>query len=168
MKDSKNIFGLLVLCVLFISCGSDTGMEKEKEMEETCTNNILSGTVQELPWTFAAGVASIFDDEMNIDFYSTSETLTDGDVCQGVTRMSPYIFGRIKSEVGRTDLDNPFSGNPDAKSLTIFDPATNLNIIIGEGYIEILSVTDTKITGELNMGNGEEEVCGPFELEICF
>ena len=147
MKNGLNITWLVILSLFSISCSSDTEMEK-KEMEDMCTNNILSGTVQDMPWSFAVGVADIFDDEMNIDFYSTSETLTNGDVCQGVTRMTPYIFGRIKSVVGRTDFDDPFSGNPDSKSITIFDPATNLNIIIGDGYLEVLSISDTKITGD--------------------
>jgi len=137
------------------------------EEEEMCNNNILSGTVESLTWTFQDGLASIFGDEMNIDLFSNQETYTNGTVCDRVTRISPWVFGRYKAEVGRIELSNPFSGDPDAKTITIFDPATNINIIIGGGYIEFTEVSETVVKGVMDISNGEDELCGPFELKIC-
>lgn len=150
---------MLVLLFTFNACSSDD----EPEIP-SCSNQVLSGSIDEISFDYQGGVASVFDSEFNYDIYDVRETFDLNGICDGRTQDFVRMFGRLPLTEGRIDLS--FSGTS-GQTITFFNPDNFLNIIMSEGYVDIKSISSTEIVGFMDVDNGEDFACGDFTLTIC-
>ncbi|MEP5613312.1 MAG: hypothetical protein ABJP45_13755 [Cyclobacteriaceae bacterium] len=167
MKNhQKNALTLLLsFSLLFLmSCSKD---DESDGPSYDFVNQNAQGTIDGISFTFAAGTAEKSNDgeDLSVDFYDITEELTD--VCDffGLGE-SVTVFFTIPNAVGLYELSFDLSSF-DGRTVTLFNPDTFLNIISSEGAVEILSITETQVTGRIDARADDSFVNGNFTLEIC-
>ncbi len=164
----KNTFQLLFSISLLtsISCSSD----EDDGPSYDFVNQNAQGTIDGISFNFGEGTAeeSLIDaSELSIKLYDNSEDFTD--VCDFLGFGDfVSVFFSIPNAVGIYELNFNLDGSEDARTVTLFNPAETLNIIATEGAVEILSISDTEVTGRLDVRALEgNAVNGNFTVVIC-
>ncbi len=163
-----NLILLMALCaaLTIISCSSDDDGEPENQCEPNFSTSVASGKFMGDPFTFVEGTASEnFADETEFRVFLYGENVV-GDACDGFNFEKPdsSIIFTVPMEVGVYPLtltDN-----------VTFNDASIVNEVNADlaicGAIEILSITDTEITGRLDASaNADSELNGTFTLVRC-
>ena len=159
---------LLPSFLLFaVSCSKDD--EADGPSYEFIDQN-AQGTIDGISFSFQTGTAedSFFnEEELSIDLYDESEDITD--VCDFFGFGDAVrVFFSIPNTVGLYELSFSFDDAENGRTVTMFNPAKTLNIIATEGAVEILSISDTEVSGRLDIDAGEgNEVNGNFTVTIC-
>ncbi len=158
MKNLK-FLPLLAICALVLfSCKDDT---------DSCefSTTTLSGKIEGNDWTFQGGSATNSNGELDVDLFGMDEDLTNGP-CGIFFGSSLTAFFSIPAEVGQYPLD--FSFTSGGQTVTLFDPSTANNIIVSDGCVEIVSITDTEAVLRFNIENdGNNFLRGEATLTIC-
>lgn len=156
---------MLSLIIVFFSCGDDDDDGPAYDFKD----QIAQGTINGKSWTFESGRAEISNGELSIDLSADSESIP----CETFFFDGLIIFFYIDNETGTTELNFDLNDFDNSKTATFYDPEdgeSGLNIIATEGAIEILSITDTEITGRLDIRDGYDNsssVNGNFTIELC-
>ncbi|MEP1097104.1 MAG: hypothetical protein ABJG78_18465 [Cyclobacteriaceae bacterium] len=164
----KNAFTLLVsFSLLFlVSCSKDDAADGPGY--EFIDQN-AQGMIDGISFTFAVGTSEVRNDgeDLSVDFYDVTEELTD--VC-GFFGFgdSVSVFFSIPNAVGVYELSFSLDNLEDGRTVTMFNPAKTLNILATEGAVEILSISDTEVTGRIDARAGDgDAINGNFTLTIC-
>ncbi|MEO9966057.1 MAG: hypothetical protein ABJF11_09725 [Reichenbachiella sp.] len=163
MKTLARILFLSLIIINF-SCSDD---DDDGGPAYEFTNQNLQGQINGKSWSFVEGVAEVspFDDtKLSIEL--GAEELESP--CDLFALSGLRVFFSIPHEVALTELN--FSLEEGGQTVTLFDPDGTLNIIATEGAVEILTITDTEVTGRIDAregGGGEDGVNGNFSVTYC-
>lgn len=127
----------------------------------------LKGQINGKSWSFVDGSAEIssFDDS-KISIELGAQELEDP--CDIFGSSGLRVFFSIKNEVALTELN--FSFEESGQTVTLFDPEGTLNIIVSTGAVEILSISDTEVSGRIDAryeGDSGDGVNGNFTVTFC-
>ena len=154
----------LAVVVLFTSCDDEESTPAVDFQDQNA-----QGTINDQ--TFSLGEASaspslLQDSDLSFQLFDSSESFTD--VCDFFGfGDNVSVFFSLPAEVGVYNLNIDLS-NLDGQTATLFDPAETLNIIATQGAIEILTITDTLVTGRLDVRDGSgNSVNGNFTATRC-
>ncbi|MBT1688476.1 hypothetical protein [Dawidia soli] len=153
MKRSTILLGLLI--ALAISCKDDDTAVK-KETGYSFRDQELQGMIGGMVWTHRSGFATteIVNGEkvIGIDLVQniSGEEVEDMQVPEG-----NYVFFDVPDAVGVYELSinwdaNLASGNDESQTITLYNEATGVSHIATKGAIEILTITDTEVTGRID------------------
>ncbi|WP_420318725.1 hypothetical protein [Ekhidna sp.] len=168
----KNLHQLLLLCFVsalilsLSSCGSD---DDEPSAGYDFIDQNLQGTIDGLPFVFGEGTfeASFFTEgDISLDFHHADEQFDD--VCGFIGFGDQLkVFFEITNEVGLYELFinlNTFEG----QTVTLYNPEGQVHNIATFGAVEILTITDTQLTGRMDARmDAENSVNGNFTLVFC-
>ena len=150
----KPLLVLTVLCILF------TGCKKDEEEELGPLSGMIEAKVFEL------GIATVDEvaDEFYFDLFSNLETITDE--CT-TTSTTIHSFFSLPKVVGKVDLDfDLFS--LDGETITLFDPETFTNVIVSDGYVEIVEIRGNEVLVKIDADyDSDNFLKGEFTATIC-
>lgn len=151
--------------VLLSSCLSEDDLTVDNTF--SFLNQDLQGLIDGQVFSAGEGTATIFEGELSISIYDTNEDITSA--CEFIgfgDNVSVFFF--VPNAVGVYELGIDFNNIEDGQTVTLFDPSETLNIIATSGAIEILTITDTEITGRLDARvDNENVVNGNFTITNC-
>lgn len=161
----RSIFYTLLLSstALLLSCSDDD----EKGPSYSFKNQDLQGKIEGGSWTYADGYVETTTIE-GVESLSVNLMLAQVDgACRNFSIEGDQVFFTVPNEVGvyklKFDLST-FSG----QTVTLFDTETVLNTIATEGAIEILTITDTEVTGRVDARYDKTNyVNGNFTVSFC-
>jgi len=164
MKTRLPLYALFFsLTALVASCSDDD----EKGPSYSFKNQDLQGEIEGDNWTYADGYVETTTLE-GVESLSVNLMLTQADgACETFSVEGDQVFFTVPNEVGvyklKFDLST-FSG----QTVTLFDTETVLNTIATEGAIEILTITDTEVTGRVDARYDKTNyVNGNFTVSFC-
>jgi hypothetical protein len=136
MKRACLFGAILVIGLAMMSC----------ELPISYGTATLSGPIGGQVWTFVSGT---IDADGSVDM--------TGDLAgfSVMFTVNPIQVGEVRLNLNLFDLLN-------AKTVTLYDGATNY--IVSEGAYEILTVTATEVTGQMNVWDDDNSVNGVFTL----
>lgn len=168
MKNLLNSILLIVsLCsiILFSSCGDDDSGPSYSFIDQN-----LQGVIDGISFTSQGGnfEEGFEEGKFSVSIYDISE---EGDICDVFGTESVFVLFSIPEEVGLYELSfdlSSFSG----QTVTLVNPngANGIpqNNIASTGAVEILTVSDTEITGRMDARfDGDNNVNGNFTLIFC-
>lgn len=163
MKKLTLLFAI-ALAAFLTSCSSE-----EEGTSLDFKDQPIQGMVEGEAWSMTHGLAVLSEDQdsnliFDIDIYSATDQVND--VCDAWPSGN-RIFFNVPNEIGVYNLSfnlNDFSG----RTATIFHESTSMNSIASDGKIEILTVTETEITGRMAIqANADNYANGNFTLTLC-
>jgi hypothetical protein len=150
----------LMASLIGFSCKDDEDAKPKYEFKD----QDLSGKIENVAWTYEEGTADANGNTLSIDLF-----LDQVDpVCElfGFPEGN-QVFFTVPNQVGVYELKFDFSGS-DNQTVTLFVPEEVLNIICSKGAIEILSISDTEVTGRIDARSDENNyINGNFTVVIC-
>lgn len=168
----KNLLSFLLkiccLCIILLisSCGKD-----DSGPSYNFLNQNLQGTIDGISFNSKGGIVSegFEEGDFSIRIYDSEE---DGNVCDIFSSENVSIIFSITAEVGLYELSfdlNSFSG----QTVTLLNPngegGIPQNNIATFGAVEILTITETELTGRMDARmDAENAVNGNFTVEFCF
>lgn len=165
----KNYIRTCVLTVsiltvaLISSCGEDDGTTAGNSFE--FLNQNLQGQIDGITFTFGEGrVEASTGNELSFDLYDASETEAACDLFFGE---SVSVFFFVPNEVGVYELSLDLS-TFDGQTVTLFNPDGAVNSIASQGAVEIISISETEVTGRIDARLDENSsVNGNFTARFC-
>jgi hypothetical protein len=151
---------IILLAILTMGCDKDDPKPAYEFKNQTAT-----GEIEGESWVFVEGKAEDAGENLSFDLMlDQAEAPCDifgfpeGDV----------VFFTIPNAVGLYKLKFSLSGGTDILTATLFDVEGTLNVVATEGAIEILSITDTQVTGRLDIRSDEDNyINGNFTVTLC-
>lgn len=154
----RSAFVLLMTSVLF-SCGGD-----DDDKKYSFKDRDLSGKIGGSPWAYADGYSDISSGTASI----TLTLAQDEEGCSIGFAEGNQVFFDVPAETGLYLLKFDLSGSTDNQTVTLLEIDGFVNNIATEGAIEILSITETTITGRIDAHiDGDNTVNGNFAVTIC-
>ncbi|MEO1255569.1 MAG: hypothetical protein AAFY41_11915, partial [Bacteroidota bacterium] len=134
-------------------------------------DQILQGQIDGFSFEYGEGTVSILaspSDGNNLffDLYDIKEDFTD--ICDFIGFGDEVsVFFRVPNEVGLYELDFDLSSF-DGQVITLFNPEGSVNNIASIGALEILTISDTLVTGRMDARlDSENTVNGNFSAVFC-
>ena len=159
------LFSFLSLCL--ICCGGDDDDGPSYNFKD----QDLSGEIDDQAWTYADGFSELTTLEGN-EYADISLVLDQAETsCDIASIEGNYLFFYVPAEVGvyklkPVDFSGSFEDNQTVTFLVNEDVPNN--VIAQKGAIEVLSITETKITGRMDVRFDDEFfVNGNFEVDRC-
>lgn len=163
MKYSTSIL-LIALAIFQFSCSSD---DDDDGSSYDFKDQIAQGAINDTDWTMMSGYASISNDNLSINLFGEKFD----DPCNVFSDRGTYVFFTTNNEVKLRELKFDLDDAANSQSVTFYDPdAEYQNSIASRGAIEILSITDTEVTGRIDARfreDGSSAINGNFTVEIC-
>jgi hypothetical protein len=160
---------LTLAAIVFISSCSES---EDPEAAYDFKEQVAQGQIEGDAWTFSAGKAFLTEDQegniiYSVNMYSDQETAGTSDVCRLFGADFDEIFFSIPTEVGVYELSFDLNSSS-SRTATLFDRENTLNVIVSDGAIEIIAVTETQVTGRMDIKSGSDNfINGNFTLDIC-
>lgn len=161
VKSIFKIYPVFVLTLL-LACGDD-----DDKNSYSFKNQDLSGKIEGASWVYADGFVETgtYEDEEILDITLTLEQ--EDPICETLFQEGDRVFFFVPNAVGiyklYFDLDS-FDG----QVVTLFDDEQTLNTIATKGAIEILTITDTEVTGRIDArADGKNHINGNFTVSFC-
>lgn len=153
---------LLSFTLLTLACSDD-----DEGPAYEFKDQVIQGQINGKPWSFVEGSAEIspFDDS-DLSIELGAEDLEDP--CDIFGSSGLRVFFTITNKVGLTELN--FSFEEGGQTVTLFDPEGTLNIIATTGAVEILSISNTEVSGRIDAryeGDSGDGVNGSFTVPFC-
>lgn len=162
---ARSIFYTLLFSstALLMSCSDDD----EKGPSYSFKNQDLQGKIEGGSWTYADGYVETTTLE-GVESLSVNLMLTQVDgACETFSVEGDQVLFTVPNEVGVYKLNfdlGSFSG----QVVNLFDTETTLNTFATKGAIEILTVTDTEVTGRIDArADKDNYVNGNFTVSFC-
>jgi hypothetical protein len=151
---------LLLLAATVFSCKDD----KEEGNKYDFKDQELSGQIADENWIYDDGYAEVDgNNRLRINLMDAHEGLTG---CEAEWAQTDMVFFSCPNAVGLYELD--FEGTGSGQTVTLFDYAEVFNYISNEGAVEILSITETSVTGRIDArGDDDFFVNGNFTIDRC-
>lgn len=160
----RSVLPVLIIVLSVLSC-EDDGKKKDYTFKDQDAQGKIAGN----NWTYASGKFRYLEDVeygeyMNITLYSAS----DDPVCS--TSAMAFIDIVFPAETGLQEI-----ANPDFPPVVVFlhdlsvDPGAGPYMGVGKkGAVEILSITDTEVTGRIDVRESNNSfVNGNFTVSFC-
>jgi hypothetical protein len=153
MKRSTTLLAMLI--ALAISCKDDDSTEKKSGY--SFKDQKLQGMIGGVLWTQRSGFATaeIVNGQkvLGIDLIQNAaagEEGSDMEMPEG-----NYVFFDVPDAVGLYELNinwdaNLASGNDESQTITLYNETAGVSHIATKGAVEILTITDTEITGRID------------------
>lgn len=157
-------FQFVFVALLMLACSDDDAEKSGYAFKD----QDLSGKIEGESWTYADGFAetSIFEDEeiLNIDLFLAQAN----PACEVEQREGDAVFFFVPNAVGVYHLSFDL-GSFDGQVVTLLDDVDiPFNTIATKGAIEILTITDTEVTGRIDArADGDNYVNGNFRVSFC-
>lgn len=141
-------------------------MDNTNQPTTTFADQPATGKFMDAPFTFVAGKATEHPFESSkFEFILYAQT-PKGDICDGFNFDLPkqsIIFATPK-----TTGAHPIN-NKDAVSFNNAEPNKNATVMVPNGNIEIVSISETTIVGKINTASadGKNTLNGNFTVNIC-
>lgn len=169
MKISKYLLFTAILGFALTSCNKDDDSSDDTTPTSPnyeFKNQNLQGQIGGNAWEFSSGSA-------DKGFFGATDTLSADfsnklipDPC-AVFITGNKLIGNIPLTVGIHELNlnaSLFSGY----TFTIYDTVDNINYIATKGAVEVLTISETEITGQMDIRyDNENFVNGKFSIERC-
>jgi len=126
----KHLWNLLVIIVLFVSCGDDYTMIP------------VWGKINGKSFDVRNAIVDDKTDQFKFHLFSISETVTDS--CTITSDFSNVSFEARKSK-GKVDLFFD-SDTATGKTVTFFDPNGQVSNVASNGFYDIVEIEDNEIT----------------------
>lgn len=132
---------------------------------ENVMKTILEGKIDGIP--FEAKSASYIEDQDNKLFVEVFNLADTNGACSLSITSDVSIFFTCENTTDKQDLFVDFSSF-EGQTVTMFNPDGSNNIIITEGYIQILDKTSTSLEVEMQLTqDGDNFASGVFTAEFC-
>ncbi|XOV93067.1 MAG: hypothetical protein ACFHWX_23075 [Bacteroidota bacterium] len=125
----------------------------------------LQGKIDGIDFNLGDGAVDLFNEELSFNLYSDQESTAAcdlfgfGDFVQ--------VFFAIPEETGLLELNLNLSSG-DGETVTMFNPENSLNVIATEGAIVITEITETTVSGKMDIQFDEDNfINGNFTAEFC-
>lgn len=156
-------FQIALVLTLLLACSDDD----EKKSSYAFKDQDLAGEIEGDSWTYEDGFVEegTFDGEeiLDINLFLAQED----PACETFQREGDEVFFFVPNAVGLYKLSfdlNAFDG----QTVTLLDDEETLNVIATEGAIEILTITETEVTGRIDArADGQNFVNGNFTVSFC-
>lgn len=162
----KLIYLLAIIPLVYISSCSDDKDDKDKGPKYSFEDQDLQGSINNKAYFFQSGTAedSFFEEgNLSIDLSDVSYD----DSCSEFFLEGLSVFFEVPAQTGIYELSLDFS-SLDGRTVTLYDPDETLNIICSDGAIEIVSISNTEVTGRLDARyDNESSVNGNFTVPYC-
>lgn len=163
MKKTRIFLVAMIASIsIFISCKNE-----DPEAKYNFKDQNLQGKVDGESYEFGDGhfeESQFESDKYSIDLYDASES---EDACNLFFSEHVSVFFSIPKEVGVYKLFFNLS-NFTGQTVTLYNPDGSQNNIATEGAVEILTVSDTQITGRMDARmDSDNNVNGNFTVDIC-
>ena len=158
----KYLSALLVISILLTSCGGDEDTECPAASFQ---NQTLQGEFNGTAWTLASGKAEVsFFDSEQLSIEMTNQNTED--VCDAFSLDGNTVLFSVMNAVGLYEICFKLDGSGSDQTITLFDGTTNN--IVTSGAVEILTITDTEVTGRID-GRFDDNnfVNGNFSVPLC-
>ncbi len=159
----KNILWLFVLAFSLIlnACSDDDG-----SLSVNFKDQPAQGQINGEAWTIGSGTAEMSADEISIDLYSNVSQASSP--CDIFIDDYAQAFFSIPKKVGKYDLNISLINIQESQTVTFFVPEGTINIVASKGAVEILSISETEVTGRMDVRHDNETgVNGNFTLTVC-
>lgn len=141
----------------FLACADDDPSPTCKFKDQNVQGEINGET-----FVLEKGFANIYNDELSIQLYTIGE-IAGNEVCYSIffgTKVNASF--RVPNKVGLYEI------SPDNQPVRFYDPAESLNIKATQGFVEILTITSTQVTGKIVAGTGKNScINGNFSITFC-
>ena len=165
----KYLLYLLAISLVFnISCSDDGdgGGGSDYEFLDQNAQGKING--KDFALVLGKGEMDPFD-ETRLSITLWSESFTDA--CGFNFGQEVSSFFTVPMQVGLYELKLDLTDFEGSQTVTLFDPDGTLNIICSDGAVEILSITETKVTGKIHAyytgDKLENDINGNFEVTYC-
>ena len=159
LRHIKFSLVLFLTSLIISSCGDDDSGPSFSFKDQN-----LQGTIDGKPFEFGDGTV----DTLEIQGESLYFNLFDsGEPIDNVCNIFGFgeevnLFFYVPVAVGVYEL------GPQTRTVTLFDPAQTLNIIVSSGAVEILSISEDEVTGRIDARfDGNSSVNGNFSAVYC-
>jgi hypothetical protein len=156
----KRYYSLFVLTVALglTACGGDDDNSPSYKFKDQNAQGKINNTA----FAYADGFADVDDEEINV-------TLTleqSGDICSNMPEGNTVFF-TVDNELKVSKLYFNL-GTFEGQTVTLFQDEGTLNVIATKGAVEILSVTETEVTGRLDArADSDSFINGNFTVQRC-
>ncbi|HEX5171373.1 MAG TPA: hypothetical protein VFW11_19485 [Cyclobacteriaceae bacterium] len=158
---NRSLFFIVSLAVIISSCGDD------EEPAYSFKNQNLSGKIGNAAWEFGDGYAEIFgmgdDSQLQFDLFIE----LDGEGCNVIPVGNEVLFS-VPKKVGVYKLKADLSDMENSLFVNLFEEETTGHNLASKGAIEILTITETEVTGRIDASLDEmNTINGNFAVNIC-
>jgi hypothetical protein len=161
MKKSTLLFSALALFAA-VSCSDDDSDSAGYSFKD----QTLTGKIGGEAWTQKSGFSSIgtYLGETSLSVTLVG-TIVDGEEGCDIRETGDNIFFDVPATVGVYVLS---MSSEDPRTATLYDDGDGMNYIATTGAIEILTITDTEVTGRIDARSEEaSSVNGNFTVKRC-
>jgi hypothetical protein len=156
----KRYYSLFVLTVALglTACGGDDDNSPSYKFKDQNAQGKINNTA----FDYADGFADVDDEEIRV-------TLTleqSGDICANMPEGNTVFF-TVDNELKVTKLNFNLS-TWEGQTVTLFQDEGTLSVLATKGAVEILSVTETEVTGRLDArADSDSYINGNFTVQRC-
>jgi hypothetical protein len=155
---------LTLLVIFAIACSKK---EEAPVPAYSFKNQDVSGKINNVAWAYADGYADVTsgtDPKVDVKLLLTQSNKG----CAITNATGNQVFFRLPAKVGLYTINFDLTGSTTSYTATLFEKATTLNIIANSGAIEILTLTNTEVTGRMDARSDDKSfVNGNFKVAIC-
>jgi hypothetical protein len=167
MRKSTLLVSTLIIAA--ISCKDDDADIKKNNY--SFRDQPLAGQIGGVAWTHQSGFVEeeTFKEEAILGF-DLVQDIVDGEAgCNILFPEGDYVFFDVPNKVGIYEINfDLMNMAEDSQSLTLYDDETGVNHIANEGAIEILTITDTEVTGRIDArSEADTYINGNFTVTLC-
>lgn len=153
-----------VLAVALVAAGAACGgvTDNNETTAPALKDQTLQGSIDGNDWEFTAGTAAVAEGEMSLQLYAGPDDACEFDEA---SHDGWSIITSVAEEETRHELSIDLTTGG-GQSVT-FSKASS-NVVVGTGFIEITSISDTTIEGDLVAKSDDDNVVnGSFEATRC-
>jgi hypothetical protein len=150
------------MIALLVSCSDD-----EKTSSYSFKDQDLKGKIGNVAWTFEDGFVEVetIEGELMLDFRMFQDQ--DEDACDVLFAEGNEVFFDVPNEVGLYKLHLNLNTG-EGQTVTLFEDEGFMNNIATDGAVEILTITETEVTGRMDVRfNKKNFVNGNFTIFFC-
>ncbi|HEY8513301.1 MAG TPA: hypothetical protein VIL31_15190 [Cyclobacteriaceae bacterium] len=155
-----NAIGLCIL--LLISCSKDS-----ESPSHTFKDQDAAGEIEGVEWAYADGYAATTGEGTSKKLHITLVLPHEAQGCD-ILPEGDFVLFSIPAIKGLYTLKLDFNNPENSYTVTLFDSDESMNVIAGKGAVEILSITESEVTGRIDArADDENYVNGNFSIPLC-
>lgn len=152
---------LFGLSAIILSCGDD------EKPSYSFKHQDLSGKIGNVAWQYGDGYAEIYGMENNSQLQVDLFIELDGEGCNVLPEGDEVLF-TVPNKIGVYKLKADLNDLENGHFVNLFEEKNTMNHLAARGAIEILSITESKVTGRIDATFDDESfINGNFTVGIC-
>jgi hypothetical protein len=150
---------LILLVAFTFSCGDDDGKKEYSFKDQHVQGELFEGS-----WEYADGSVNEGEHMLGVTLYPAHDEV----LCSGTVNTQTMVGFPIPNEVGLYKLKS----DPNFPGLivlfTYFDSEGPITLYVEEGAVEILTITETEVTGRIDAHKDDNNhINGNFVVLFC-